>query len=291
MSHRLVCFVISALVVSASHSIATAQGLPNLERRSISHVAGDVYLFYDNLHTSVFMVTDEGVIATDPITPAAAQWLNDEIEQRFGQSVEYVIYSHDHFDHVSGGAAFEGATIIAHANARAPIAASEHPIAMPNITFDDQLNVELGGKRVELFHLGPGHSESMIFMRFPEEGILFVVDALELGMVPFRDFPGDDIGGILSSLSALADMDFEIIVAGHSLALDHVPVGTPDELVRFRDYIATLMQRVESELASGKSVEEIKAVVTMAEYQDLMQYDAWQPLNVEGMARYLSAQQ
>ena len=87
MCHRIVCFVISAIVVSASSSMATAQDLPNLERRSISHVAGDVYLFYDNLHTSVFMVTDEGVIATDPITPAAAQWLNNEIEQRFGAAV------------------------------------------------------------------------------------------------------------------------------------------------------------------------------------------------------------
>ena len=291
MYRKFLYFVTAVIAGSIFITTAIAQGeLPELSRRSIDHVAGDVYTFTNDLHVSVFMVTEEGVIATDPITPEGAAWLNDEISRRFDQPVKYVIYSHDHYDHVAGGAAFAGATIIAHENTREPISASEHPIVMPNITFADELVVELGGKRVELFHLGPGHSNSMIFMRFPEERILFVVDTLEMNLVPFRDFPGDDIDGILSSLAALEEVDFEILVAGHSVANDHSPVGTRDNLVEYHEYIKTLKQRVEAELAAGKSVDEIKDTVTMSEYEHLGMYEGWQPMNVEGMARYLNAQ-
>jgi glyoxylase-like metal-dependent hydrolase (beta-lactamase superfamily II) len=280
--------VLAAFLV---HSIAAAQGdLPDLKRRVIDHVAGDVYTFTNDLHVSIFMVTDDGVIASDPITPEGAAWLNDEIKQRFDKQVKYVIYSHDHYDHISGGSAFEGAAIVAHENTREPISASEHPIAAPNITFKDELVIELGGKRVELFYFGPGHSNSMIYMRFPEQGILFVVDTLEMDSVPFRTFPGDDIDGLLDSLTAMQALDFDILVAGHSVAEDHSPVGTRDNLVEYQRYITSLKQRVSAELAAGKSADEIKGSIDMSEYSHLRMYDVWGPMNIDGMVQYLMAQ-
>lgn len=295
MKQPLLGFALAMLAGSLFCHTAVAQ---DESRREIVHVAGDVYLFHNDFHVSVFMVTGEGVIATDPITPEAAAWLNDEIEQRFGQSVEYVIYSHDHFDHVAGGAAFEDATFVAHNNAPEHIAASEYPIVMPDITFSDELVLQLGDKRVELFYLGPSHSDNMIYMRFPEESVLFIVDTLEMKMVPFMDFGDDYIEGILSTLRALEDVDFEILVAGHSMSHDHSPVGTRDDLVEFRQYIEILKERVAAELAAGKSVDEIKAAVTMPEYRHLLGYEPqaggfppWQPLNVEGMVRHLRAQE
>ena len=65
--------------------------------RSITHLTGDVYRFQNDAHFSVFMVTPDGVIATDPVSPDAAEWLNSQIQQRFNQPVKYVIYSHDHW--------------------------------------------------------------------------------------------------------------------------------------------------------------------------------------------------
>ena len=266
-------------------------------RREIVHVAGDIYLFHNKFHVSVLMVTDEGVIATDPINAEAAAWLNEEIKRQFGQPIKYVIYSHDHFDHVAGGAAFEDATFIAHANAPKHIAISEHPIVMPDIVFNEGLILELGGKQVELFYFGVSHSDNLIFMRFPEDRVLFVVDILEMRMLPFRDFGSTDIDGMLMGLRALEELDFDIIVAGHSMGPDHNPVGTRDDLIEYREYIETLKQRVASELAADKSVEEIKAAVTMPEYRHFLGYEeiagfpAWQPLNVVGMVRYLREQE
>jgi hypothetical protein len=51
------------------------------------------YQFTNKFHASVFLVTDEGIIATDPINAAAATWLKAELDQRFGKPVKYVIYT------------------------------------------------------------------------------------------------------------------------------------------------------------------------------------------------------
>ncbi len=104
------------LAVALSGQVMAQRGPGQREAvREITHVAGDLYRFRNNDHYSVFLVTAEGVIVTDPINRAAAQWLKDEIDSRFGQPVKYVIYSHHHADHASGGSVFaDTATFISH---------------------------------------------------------------------------------------------------------------------------------------------------------------------------------
>ena len=68
-------------------------------------------------HTTVFMVTPEGVILGDPIREDFAEWLKAELLERFDAQVEYVLYSHHHPDHASGGSVFaDTATFVGHEN-------------------------------------------------------------------------------------------------------------------------------------------------------------------------------
>jgi glyoxylase-like metal-dependent hydrolase (beta-lactamase superfamily II) len=154
---------------------AFAQDAP---QREITQIAGDLYRFQNNFHYSVFLVTPEGIIATDPIDADAATWLKEELTKRFNQSVKYVIYSHDHADHISGGEVFKeaGAIVVAHENTKRAIIAENRPTAVPDITFTDELTLELGGKTVELSYVGRNHSDNSIVMNFPEERTLFAVD-------------------------------------------------------------------------------------------------------------------
>ena len=106
--------------------------------REITHVAGDLYRFRNNNHYSVFLVTAEGVIATDPINQSAAQWLKDEIDSRFGQPVKYVIYSHHHGDHASGGSVFaDTATFIGHERMAAALEAARNAGLPPRLAAAD----------------------------------------------------------------------------------------------------------------------------------------------------------
>lgn len=269
----------SAMVQAASEPV-----------RSITHLAGDVYRFQNNAHYSVFMVTPEGVIATDPISPDAAEWLNREIQERFGQPVRYVIYSHDHWDHVSGAAAFPEATIISHANAVPHIEASDQPIELPDITFNNQMTVKLGGKEVQLYYLGVSHSDNLVYMVYPEERVLFGVDSISVDRLPFQDFPGVDIDGLIGSIQTLEqmgeEMGIEIVAPGHG------DIGTIEDLAEHRLYVEELKEEVAAHLREGRSVEEMQEAVAeaMAEYSQWGNFEQWFQSNVEGMARYLQEQ-
>src|SRR5438128_831417 len=83
-----------------------------------------VYVFRYQGHQAMFIVTPEGVIATDPIgerRPQAVTTYIAEIRKITQAPIRYVIYSHSHFDHIAGGKPFKdaGATFVAHENAKA----------------------------------------------------------------------------------------------------------------------------------------------------------------------------
>jgi len=100
--------------------------------REITQIAGEVYRFRNQNHYSVFAVTPAGIIATDPINADAAQWLKAELQRRFNRPVKYLIYSHDHADHIAGGEVFaDTATVVAHENAKATITTERRPTAVP----------------------------------------------------------------------------------------------------------------------------------------------------------------
>ncbi|MBL26409.1 MAG: MBL fold metallo-hydrolase [Rhodospirillaceae bacterium] len=272
----------AAFFITAGTSGASAQDGPT---RAITHLAGDVYRFQNDRHFSVFMVTSEGIVATDPINADAAAWLEAELDSRFGQPVKYLIYSHDHADHISGGEVFaDTATVIAQENARKHIVENSTPTAAPDLTFRDAMTVTLGGKSVELSYLGPNHGDSVIVMRFPEEGILFAVDVVTADRLPWRDLPGADIDAWIGSLKAIEAMDFAILSPGHGR------VGTRDDVAPHRRYMEDLRAQVAQGMQQGKSLDEIRQSVDLSAYKDFGEYDNWLSLNIEGMHRYLSEQ-
>ncbi len=85
--------------------------------RSITHITGDLYRGQNNNHFMLLLVTDEGIIITDPINEGFSTWLKDEVASHFGVPVRYVLYSHHHGDHASGGAVFaDTAQFVGHEN-------------------------------------------------------------------------------------------------------------------------------------------------------------------------------
>lgn len=112
-------------------------------KRTITHIAGDLYRLQNDFHFSAFLVTPKGVIATDPINAEAATWLEAEIDKRFAQPIKYLVLSHDHADHSSGGEVFaDTATVIAHDRART--FGQPRLTVVPDITFSNRTTREAG---------------------------------------------------------------------------------------------------------------------------------------------------
>ena len=161
--------LVSAALIAASIAVpAFAQTpTPPAAVREITQIAGEVYRFRNNFHYSIFVVTPAGIIATDPINAAAATWLKDELKKRWpDRPIKYVVYSHDHADHISGGEVWtDTATVVAHENAREPIVGEKRPTPPPQITFSDKATIDLGGTAVELIWVGRNHSNNSVVMR------------------------------------------------------------------------------------------------------------------------------
>jgi glyoxylase-like metal-dependent hydrolase (beta-lactamase superfamily II) len=96
---------------------ARIEAQPRAPARAIVPISGDLYRASNGNWHTIFLVTPEGIILGDPINTGFAEWLKQELEQRFDQPVRYVVYSHSHFDHAAGGAVFDDtALFVAHEN-------------------------------------------------------------------------------------------------------------------------------------------------------------------------------
>ena len=80
--------------------------------RGIVQIAGDLYRAQDGFHFTVYLVTPDGIILADPLNADFAGWLRAELESRHGLPVRYVLYSHHHWDHASGGDVFDDTAIL-----------------------------------------------------------------------------------------------------------------------------------------------------------------------------------
>ena len=275
-------FVAACLLMQSAGAFAQ----PSKPDNEITELAEDVYLFRHRFHQSIFITTPKGVIVTDPINSDAAAWLKAEITKLTDQPVRYVIYSHDHADHITGGTVFaETATFVSHWAARRQILTdprSETPL--PDLTFTDRMFLDLGGRHVELIYTGKNHSESSLVLLLPQKKLLFVVDFIPVETVAYRTLRNDYPDDWIESLRKVEQLDFEILVPGHG------KVGRKEHVRMFRGYLEDLRAAVLEQVQKGVAIEEAKKNVQLPKYEQWQRYNDWFQENVEGMYRYLSEQ-
>ena len=115
MHKSLIILALSALVTVAGSAPALAQ--EQAATRSIVNITGQLYRAQNNNHYTVFLVTPEGVILSDPINRDFSRWLKQEMATRFKVPVRYVLYTHRDWDHASGGVVWaDTAQFVGHRN-------------------------------------------------------------------------------------------------------------------------------------------------------------------------------
>ena len=286
-----------ALALPPSIMLATARrtlaqdATPRALSADLQQFADDTYAFVNSGYISLFIVTDEGVIATDPGSqsgPERAEAYRAAIASVTDLPVRYLVYSHDHADHAIGGEVFaDTATFISHRNAVAKLAALNDPrTPVPEIAFTDQLTIELGGKTIELYYTGRNHSDNSIVLLYPERRLLFAVDFIPVNSLPYQNLPDAYPEEWVESLRWIEEnLDFDVLVPGHP----PLP-GTKANVTGVREYLENLMAAVRSAQDQGladNSPEMIEAVRTELEpaYGSWGMFAEWLPLNIEGLLR------
>jgi glyoxylase-like metal-dependent hydrolase (beta-lactamase superfamily II) len=118
----------------------------------------------------------------------------------------------------------------------------------PNVVFDDTLDIDLGDRQVQIWHLGPGNTAGDTIVFLPAEKILVTGD-LVVHPIPyfFGGFPAD----FPRTLRALAQIEARTIVPGHGEVL-----RGKDYIFRVAELLETVNLLIEKEINEGRTLEE-----------------------------------
>ena len=205
------------------------------------------------------IIGDDGVMVIDTqATPHMAEKVMARIREITDKPVKYVLLSHYHAVRVLGAAAYEPENIIASRGTyemieergqqdweselgRFPRLFEGHEtipgLTWPTIVFEDRLTVDLGNRKVEIMHLGMGHTQGDTVAWLPEEGILYAGDLVEYGATPYTgDAHLTDWPQTLDNLLALKPNK---LVPGRGDALD-TPETCREAISMTRAFISDL---------------------------------------------------
>ncbi len=245
----------------------------------------NVYVFRYQGHQAMFVVTSEGVIATDPIglgRPQAVTTYIDEIKKVTSQPIKYVVYSHNHYDHITGGKPFKdlGATFIAHKNGKAQLERLQPPnVVLPDEVVDDKRTITLGGTTLELNYVGRNHSDNMLVMRLPKEKIIFVVDFIPVQALFWRSMPDSWLDEWETSIKRVLAMEWDKMIPGHPGPGGRL--GNRQDAENVLQYMADLSAAVKTAADEGKCYDNAMKEVRLPKYESWINYAMWLPGNVE----------
>jgi glyoxylase-like metal-dependent hydrolase (beta-lactamase superfamily II) len=245
----------------------------------------NVYVFRYQGHQSMFVVTPDGVIATDPIglgRPQAVTTYIDEIKKVTSQPIKYVIYSHSHYDHITGGKPFKdlGARFIAHKNAKTQLERLQPPnIVLPDEVVDSKHTLTLGGTTLELLYVGRNHSDNSLVMRLPKERIIFAVDFIPVQALFWRSMPDSWLDEWEASLKRVLAMDWDKLIPGHPGPGGRL--GNKQDVENLLQYMADLAVEVKKVADEGKCYDTAMKEVKLPKYESWGNYGVWLAGNVE----------
>ena len=275
--HRTIFAVLAACLALPAAAQTPAPARPQIQTTKVDGTDG-VYIFRNGAHQSIFIVTRDGVIATDPVgygRPQGGATYLAEIRKVTDRPIRYVVYSHHHFDHIAGGRVFKeaGARFIAQTKAKERLAGLNDPnTVLPDETVDRRRTITLGGTALELTYVGQNHSDSTLVMRLPKERIVFVVDLLAVGQVPGRGMIDFYPFQAEESIKQILAMDWERLIPGHPGVGGRL--GTKKDAQDQLTFLQDASAAVKAEAQLGRCWEPVESELKLPKYASWPNYAA-----------------
>ena len=214
-----------------------------------------------------WFVTEDAVVAVDSqYADTAAQFLTGVDD--YGSGPTRVLFNtHHHGDHVSGNGTFasENYQVIAHENVpelqrrQAEVRGTLNEITAAEITFTQEYVMSPGMETIRAKYYGNAHTAGDSVIWFENANVAHMGDLIFNRLYPFIDRDGGaSIEGWINLLETVADEgDTETVyIFGHGNPEFGV-TGNRDDILYMRDFLTHLLNFTASEIAAGKSREEI----------------------------------
>ena len=257
----IIRFVVALLLIGGVWLAHTQLGPPTPSKLDLVKVKDDLYVIHNELvpGNSTALITNDGVILVDDKFDVDHDGILAQLKKVTNKPVKYVINTHHHADHSGGNAKMQSmdVQVVASQHARENMVFSNQP-GLPNMVFDHDAKVYLGGKVAELYYFGRAHTNGDIVVLFPADRVLASGDMFVWGkgLAELIDYSG---GGSAKewpeTLDAAMRLPFDTVVPGHG------NVSTRAEMVKYRDSCIALRTRVHQMLGQQKSKDEVAAML------------------------------
>jgi glyoxylase-like metal-dependent hydrolase (beta-lactamase superfamily II) len=248
------------------------------------------------------VIGDSSVLVIDAqATPAMAADVIARIRAITDKPIRHVVLTHYHAVRVLGASAYAGAEIIASDVTRAMIAergqqdmdseiarfprlfrgrGSIPGLTWPSLVFHRRMSLYLGGREVQIIHIGRSHTAGDTVVWLPRERVLFAGDTVEFGATPycgdahFTDWP--------ATLAAVEALGAEFLVPGRGRALLN-RAEVAEALAGTAAFTAAVFAKARAGVAAGHELPQIYAETMAAlrpTYGQWVIFEHCMPFNV-----------
>jgi glyoxylase-like metal-dependent hydrolase (beta-lactamase superfamily II) len=277
----LLGLLVAVFVLQSAWAVYTQTAKPPGPLRT-ERVKGDLHMIAGEGGNVALYATSDGVVLVDDMFDRNHADILAQVKTVSDKPLKYVINTHQHDDHAGGDLKMLPiAEVIAHRNVYANLKDLKRPyyedtpgtpIGLPRITFTDQLDVHLGGKEVQAYYFGRGHTSGDAVIFFPEvraihtgdlflatrgggrgaatakprpPGVPIYVDYVQGGS--FRDWS--------KTLDGVLKLDFDTVIPGHG------PVSTKADLVKFKSDLETMRTRLIGLIKKGSTKAQLAKIL------------------------------
>jgi cyclase len=229
---------------------------------------------------SGFVVGEHGVLVIDAhINGAMAGLIQTAVRQVTNKPILYVVNTNYHGDHTFGNYAFPQETLIVAQQKTAetmrdferekqlllatvdndPTVFGDVRLRLPDVVLDEYLELDLGGRVVELHHFGHGNTPGDPVVFVPEARVAWTGNLiLGEGTIPFLIEGG--AGAYLETMAKFTHtLEVGTIVPGHGLLTSGAVLG------RYLPYLSELIESVRKAIRAGQSLEDTIAATPLGQ--------------------------
>jgi len=265
------------LLGAAVSATAIGQNQPLLPENSVTRVSDHVYAIQGWPNIGI-IVGDRATLVVDTgMGPRNGATVVREVQKLAKSPTLYLTTTHFHPEHASGDSAFPAGTFLIRPavqqeemqargqeflelfRGRSPQfkeLLQDVKLRTPDLTFDREVKLDLGGVTARLMWLGPAHTRGDELTLVEPDLVLFPGDIVESGLVPSMPNADSSVKGWLAILDKLEPMKPRLIVP------DHGALGDGSLVAKERAFLFDLQTRALELKRQGTSPEDAGKLLT-----------------------------
>lgn len=230
------------------------------------HVAGSVYYLEGQGGHVVVSAGDDGVVMIDDQFAPLTDRIIAAVRTISPDEIRFLVNTHVHPDHTGGNENIGrlGIPIMARDQVRVRLMASLPEIALPIVTFSDDITLYLNDEDMEVIILPPAHTDGDAIIYFRGSDVIAAGDVFRTVAFPVIDTAnGGTLDGTIDALGLLAGLagPNTRIVPGHGV------VSGRADVIEFRDMVLDVKDKVADMVARGMTYDQVAAASPTRPYE------------------------